>query len=120
MGKGVGVLLVGKLAEAIRSRSIETADSEPYWLNSNDYEECGDGVQLFPGRADNLSQYARERDLRPLGMVIFAENGDYFEFLNDDGFEPEDRAFVQRLFQVHAHFWFLVVPRLGEFPVKAS
>ena len=37
MPKRVASLAVGKLSKALRERRIEVADSEPYWLRSDNY-----------------------------------------------------------------------------------
>lgn len=115
MAKRVAVLLVGNLPEALRDRRVRTAHSEPYWLESEQYIECGDGgVQFFPSKASELMIYAREHDLCPLGIVIVNEQGDYSDFLNDDAIAPDDREFARRLFQTHAHFWFCYLPSLAD------
>jgi hypothetical protein len=113
MSKRVAILLVGNLCEALQQRSIETADSEPYWLRPEQYSERDGGVELLPAMADDLIDYAKRNDLHPLGIVIMNERGDYFDYINDDPIPLTDREFAKRLFQVHAHFWFCYVPWLA-------
>jgi hypothetical protein len=62
---------------------------------------------LATSDADDMMAYAKHNQLRPLGIVVVNENGEYFDFFNDDAIiSPIDREFVERLFRAHAHFWF--------------
>jgi hypothetical protein len=119
MSKRVAVLLVRNLSEALRQRRIEVAESEPYWLRPEQYNERDGGVELLPAMADDLMAYARRNDLRPMGVVILNESGDYFDYINDGPISPIDREFAIKLFQVHAHFWFCYVPWLADKQTEA-
>jgi hypothetical protein len=44
MSKRVAVLMVRNLTEAVLRRRIQTADSEPYWLGS---QQCEEGDREF-------------------------------------------------------------------------
>ena len=110
MAKRVAVLLVRNLSEALHERRIEIADSELHWLVPGQCEEGDGGVQLFPSRAPELMQYARQNNFRPFGIVILAENGDFSDFMNDDGIPAEDLDFAKHLFHLHALFWCFCFP----------
>src|SRR5258706_15987854 len=99
MSKRVAVLLVRNFSEALRERRIQAADSEPYWLTPEQYAERDGGVQLFPLRGNNLMDYARKNSLRLLGIIILAENGDYSDFMNDEGIALQDQDFARKLFE---------------------
>ena len=71
MATRVAVLLVRNLSEALHERRIETADSELHWLLPAQCEERHGGIQLFPSRAPELMQYARENNFRPLGLSFW-------------------------------------------------
>ena len=105
MATRVAVLLVRNLSEALHERRIDIADSELHWLMPAQCEERDGGVQLFPSRAPELMQYARENNFRPLGVVVLAENGDFSDFMNEDAIATEDLDFAKHLFHVHAMFW---------------
>jgi hypothetical protein len=111
--KQVAVLLVRHLFEALRQRRIEVADSEPHWLTPWQYRERGGGIELLPGNAGSLMGYAREQSFLPLGVVTVDEDGEYWEYFNDDPFSAQDREFALKLFLAHTHFWFCVVPGLA-------
>jgi len=115
MAKRVAVLLIGNLSEALRKRSIETADSEPYWLRPDQYHEHDDGVEFLPASAPEMLAYCKIKNMYPLGLVALAENGDYADYIDSDYISKNailsrDQKFVTRLFQLHAHFWFCVIP----------
>ena len=110
MPERVAVLLVRNLSQALRERRIEAADSEPFWLSPEQYAEQGGGMQFFPSKATDLMHYARENNFRPLGIMILAENGDFSDFMNDEGIAPEDLDFAKHLFHVHAVFWCFYFP----------
>jgi hypothetical protein len=110
MAKRVTVLLVRKLSDALRERRIETADSELHWLTPGQCEESDGGIQLFPSRALELTQYAQENNFRPLGVVVLAENGDFSDLMNEDAIATEDLDFAKHLFHVHALFWCFCFP----------
>ena len=110
MAKRVAVLLVRNLSEALHERRIDIADSELHWLIPEQCEEGDGGVLLFPSRAPELMQYARQNNFRPLGIVMLAENGDFSDFMNDDGIPAEDLDFAKHLFHVHALFWCFIFP----------
>src|SRR5947209_166021 len=102
--------MVSNLPEALRQRSIQAAASEPYWLRPDQYHERGGGVELLPGLGGDMIAYCKQEDLHPLGIVILHENGDYFDYINDDAIPSTDREFARQLFEAHAHFWFCLVP----------
>ena len=107
MSKRVAVLLVRELSKALLRRRIQDVDSEPYWLNPEQYLERDGGVQLLSDKVSDMVNYAKCNKLRPLGVVAVAENGQYFEYFNDDIFiSPIDQKFARQLFRAHAHFWF--------------
>jgi hypothetical protein len=110
MGTRVAVLLVRNLSEALHERRIEIADSELHWLFPEQCEEADGGIQLFPSRAPELMQYARENNFCPLGVVVLAENGDFSDFMNEDAIPTEDLDFAKHLFLVHALFWCFCFP----------
>jgi hypothetical protein len=110
MAKHVAVLLVRNLSEALHERRIEIADSELHWLIPEQCEEGEGGIQLFPSRAPELMQYARQNNFRPLGIIILAENGDFSDFMNEDAIATEDLDFAKHLFHVHALFWCFCFP----------
>jgi hypothetical protein len=114
MAKRVAVLLVRNLSEALHERRIEMADSELHWLIPEQCEEGDGGVQLFPSRAPELMQYARQNNFRPLGIVILAENGDFSDFINDDAIPAEDLDFAKHLFHAHALFWCFCFPTMPD------
>jgi hypothetical protein len=110
MAKRAALLLVRNLSEALQERRIEIADSELHWLIPGQCEEGDGGVQLFPSRAPELMQYARQNNFRPFGIVILAENGDFSDFMNDDAIPAEDLDFAKHLFHLHALFWCFCFP----------
>lgn len=117
MAKRVAVLLIGNLSEALRKRSIKAANSEPYWLRPDQYHEHGDGVEFIPESAPGMVAYCKKMNMYPLGLVALAENGDYADYIDSDYISrneilSRDQKFVTSLFQMHAHFWFCVVPWL--------
>lgn len=117
MAKRVAVLLIGNLSEALRQRSIEVADSQPYWLRPDQYDEHDGGVKFDPVTAPDMMAYCRERNMYPLGLVTLAENGDYAdyidsEYISKNAILSRDKKFVTKLFQMHSHFWFCVMPWL--------
>lgn len=113
MSKRVAVLLIRHLSKTLLRRRIQDVDSEPYWLGPDQYFERDGGVQLLPDKAADMIGYAESNHLRPLGVVIVNEDGQYFDYFNEDAFVPScDREFARKLFQAHAHFWFCEVPRL--------
>jgi len=119
MAKRVAVLLVRNLSEALHERRIEIADSELHWLTPEQCEEGDGGIQLFPSRAPELMQYARQNNFRPLGIVILAENGDFSDFMNDDAISAEDLDFAKHLFHVHALFWCFCFPSTADQDVQS-
>ena len=107
MSKRVAILLIRHLSKALLRRRIQDVDSEPYWLGPGQYIERDGGVELFPAEADDMMAYAKHNHLRPLGVVVVNENGEYFDFFNDDAvISPIDREFAEKLFRAHAQFWF--------------
>ena len=117
MAKRVAVLLIGNLTEALRRRSVETANSEPYWLRPDQYRERDGGVEFLPATAPELVAYCRQNNMYPLGLVTLAQNGDYADYIDSDYIGKNeilsrDQKFVTKLFQSHAHFWFCVLPWL--------
>jgi hypothetical protein len=110
MAKRVAVLLVRNLSEALHEHRLEIADSELHWLTPEQCEERDGGMQLFPSRAPELMQYARQNNFRPLGIVILAENGDFSDFMNEDAILAEDLDFAKHLFHIHALFWCFYFP----------
>lgn len=110
VAKRIAVLLVRNLSGALHERRIEIADSELHWLIPEQCEEGNGGVLLFPSRAPELMQYARQNNFRALGIVMLAENGDFSDFMNDDGIPAEDLNFAKHLFHVHALFWCFYFP----------
>jgi hypothetical protein len=118
MPKRVAALLIGNLSEALRRQCIEAADSEPYWLHPDQYNERDGGVELLPARAREMMAYCKGKNMCPLGIVILTENGDYADYINSDNLDGDpvslvDREFATKLVQAHAHFWFCVVPWLN-------
>jgi len=76
-------------------------------------------VELLPSIAPELMAYCREKRLRPLGLVIVAEDGQYADYsdsdyVSDSHVSLPDQSSATKLFQAHAHFWFCVVPWLAE------
>jgi hypothetical protein len=65
---------------------------------------------LNPSRAPELMQYARQKNFRPLGIVMLAENGDFFKFMNEDAIPAEHLDFAKHSFHVHALFWCFCFP----------
>lgn len=114
MPNRVAVLLVGNFSEALRQRRVRLANSEPYWLTSEQYAERDGGVYLLPAQAPELVDYARKNSMRPLGVIVVAETGDYSEFMNEDAIAPQDMDFAKRLFESHAHYWFCFLPWIAE------
>ena len=113
MSKQVAILLIRCLSIVLLRRRIQDVDSEPYWLSSDQYIERDGGVVLLPDKTGDMIAYAKHNKLRPLGIVVVHENGQYFEFFNDDAIlSPLDREFARNLFQAHAHFWFCEFPWL--------
>jgi hypothetical protein len=109
----VAVLLVRHLTKAVLRRRMGAAQTEPYWLSAGQYKETDLGIQVLPDKAADLIAYAERNQLRPLGMVIVADNGGYREFFNEDVYiSPIDGQFVKELFRAHAHFWFCEIPQL--------
>jgi hypothetical protein len=114
MSKRVAVLLIRELSKALLRRRIQDVDSEPFWLDPDQYIECDGGVQLVPTKAEDLITYAKSNHLRALGVVVVAENGEYFDYFNEEAIlSPRDRKFAKQLFQAHAHFWFCEIPWLA-------
>jgi hypothetical protein len=113
MSKRVAVLLVRHLSKALLRRRIQDVDSEPYWLGPDQYIERDGGVQLLPDKAGDMIGYAERNHLRPLGVFIVVEHGEYFDYFNCDAIiSPLDREFAEKLFRAHAHFWFCEFPWL--------
>jgi hypothetical protein len=113
MSKRVAILLVRHLSKALRRRRIEAVDSEPFWLTPEQYEERDGGIQLLPEMAGDMIAYSQRNHLRPLGVVVVNEDGEYFDFFNDEAIiSPIDREFAEKLFRAHAHFWFCEIPWL--------
>lgn len=69
----MALLLVAHLADALKQRNIDVADSEPYWLEPEQYHERDGGVEFLPGMAGDLMAYIGTNNLRPLGVVIVEE-----------------------------------------------
>jgi hypothetical protein len=114
MSERVAVLLVRDLPKAMLQRSIAAADTEPYWLSPEQYKERDGGVEFLPAMAGDMLAYAKRNHLRPLGIVVVKESGEYSDFFNDELIiSPIDRDFLKELFQIHAHFWFCYVPWLA-------
>ncbi len=117
MAKKVAVLLIGNLTEALRQRSVKTSESEPYWLRADQYQEYEGGVKFLPASAPDMVEYCKKKNMYPLGLVALAEDGDYSDYIDSDYIAhneilSRDKTFVTKLFQMHAHFWFCVVPWL--------
>ena len=109
----VAVLLVRHLCKAMLRRSIGAAETEPYWLTSEQYQQRDGGIELLPAMAGDMVAYAARNHLRPLGVVVVNDDGQYFDYFNEDLIiSPIDREFVRRLFESHAHFWFCEIPWL--------
>ena len=114
MAKQVGVLLMRHLHEAVRQRRIEVADSEPRWLSAEQYRECDDGgIELLPWSAPELMIYAREQSFQVVGIIVINDEGDYWDYVDENALPENDRDFALRVFHAHAHFWFLYVPSLN-------
>jgi hypothetical protein len=113
MAKHVGILLMRHFHEAVRQHRIEVADSEPHWLTSNQYREREDGgIELLPWNAHELMTHAREQSFRPVGMIVINDEGDYWDYVDENTLPEDDRDFALRVFHTHAHFWLLYLPRL--------
>jgi hypothetical protein len=113
MSKQVAILLIRDLSKALLRRRIQDVESEPYWLSPGQYFEHDGGVQLFPDKAGDLVEYSKRNHLRPLGVIVVAESGRYFDYFNADAvLAPSDRKFAKMMFRAHAHFWFCEVPSL--------
>jgi hypothetical protein len=113
MSKQVAILLIRDLSKALLRRRIQDVESEPYWLSPGQYFEHDGGVQLLPDKAGDLVEYSKRNHLRPLGVIVVAENGWYFDYFNDDAvITSSDRKFAKKMFRAHAHFWFCEVPCL--------
>jgi len=110
--KRVAILLVAHLAEALRQRDVQAAQSEPYWLTPDQYCQHDGGVEVIPAMVGDLIDYASGNNLRPLGVVIVGEDTGYCEYPNERPIAPADRAFALELFRLHAHFWFCDLPWL--------
>lgn len=112
MDKRVGILLMRHLLEAVRRRCIDFADSEPYWLTSEQYRELPDGrIELFPSAAPELMRYAREQSFQPVGLVVVDEQrGGCRPFIDDNAIVGCDREFALLVFHTHAYFWFVQLP----------
>ena len=114
MSRRVAVLLIRELSKALLRRRIQDVDSEPYWLSPEQCIERDCGVQLLPDKAGDLVEYSQRNHLRPLGVGVVAENGEYFDYFNEEAIlSPRDRKFAKQLFQAHAHFWFCEIPWLA-------
>lgn len=113
MSKQVAILLIRDLSKALLRRRIQDVESEPYFLTPGQYFEHDGGVQLLPDKGGDLVEYSKRNHLRPLGVIVVAENGRYFDYFNHDAIlSPVDREFAETLFRAHAHFWFCEVPWL--------
>ena len=113
MEKKVAVLLMRHLLEAVRQGRVEVADSEPYWLTSQQYRERQDGtIELLPSETPELITHAREQSFRPVGIVVLDDQGGCRTFVDENSLPREDRELALRIFHTHAYFWFVHVPLL--------
>ncbi|HEX6503459.1 MAG TPA: hypothetical protein VF011_09430 [Terriglobales bacterium] len=85
----------------MRQRRIEVADSEPRWLTAEQYRECVDGgIELLPWNARELMSYARQQSLRLVGMIVINDEGDYWDYVDENSLPENDRDFALRVFHV--------------------
>lgn len=115
MGKRVGVLLMRHLLEAVRQRRVDFADSEPYWVTSEQYRELEDGrIEFSPSRAPDLMAHARQQSFRPVGLVVIDDQGGCRPFVDENAILGCDRQFALLVFHTHAYFWFIHIPALSK------